>query len=1330
MASIKIVLCAVAVGLMLCSDFVSSTKHIPGHCSMYSQCGGLTPPKNCVYNGPAKISTDPEVIRILKDTCPNLVQRNGTLEYGEACCDILQLRTLSTQLQAARNLLARCPACLRNFINLWCDFTCSTNQSMFTSVTDYGTGITVSTDYYLTPEFAEGLYNSCRNVNFPGSNGKVLDLMCGTSADKCTAKKWLAFVGSPPQAPFQINTVMTQIPINPKPGDIVPSNTKIITCNETFFDKSTGKNTSACSCQDCRASCPAPPSPPVTKKERKILGIPLFVFINIMIYLGFALIFIIGNVMSSTSQKTFVSLNEYGSVSGSNEMPATFGSKATYGAKRPGCSVRCGAVMEKFLRRLFQGWGTWCAFHPWTVIVMSLIVVCVLTCGLVFFKVITDPVDLWSATGSEARQQRDYFNKHFGPFYRTEQVIITAAPSKESYSLYPRGEIEHYDGIIHKKMLHKVLDLQNTLANLKAPFEENGKNMTIGLEDICFKPLSPQNNNCTIMSVTQYWQNDHKKIDKCMTDGSEPCGGFGNNASDWHDHFRHCTASPTSLNDSRYLYMPCMAEFGGPVNPNVALGGFDGEKYRSAKSIIVTFIVNNHEDEVKNKKAEAWEKVFIEYMKNFKKSGPKDFNVSFTSERSIQDELNRESESDIKTIFASYMLMFLYISLALGRWESCDGKRIFVDSKLIVGLGGVLIVLCSVASSLGTFSYAGIPATLIIIEVVPFLVLAVGVDNIFILVQTFQRDVRLPHEQIPHQIGRVLGQVAPSMLLSSLSESVAFGLGAMSTMPAVRVFSQYASLAVFIDFLLQISAFVALLALDAKRQRNSRLEFCCCIKLSKMDTEQAPSAYQGGLLYQLFKRFYAPFLMWKQVRVVVVLIFSGLLMACISSIPYVEVGLDQKLALPKDSFLLPWFSDMNKYLHTGPPVYFVVKEGYKYEDRIDQNRVCGVSGCDPNSLVQQVFVSSEIKDYSKIALTASSWIDDYLAWIDPRGDVPCCRKLDYISSNKTVGNKTEEHRWYPGRFIFCNSTVDNSSWHCSPCRNVKETGSRPSVADFRKYLGAFLSDIPNTVCTKGGHAAYGSAVKLNQNTSNDIVKASYFMSYHSILKTSDDYTNALKYARELSTNMTKELKHEVFPYSVFYVFYEQYLTIAHDTWVDLSICGAAIFGVTFVLLGFNFGIALIMTFVVAMIVVDMFGLMYVWGISLNAVSLVNLIMAVGISVEFCAHVARAFSVSPLPTRIERAEEALARMGSSVLSGITLTKFVGIIVLAFAKSQLFEIFYFRMYLGIVLIGAFHGLVFLPVFLSYVGPSSRALPSATPVPEDERVDEKRRLLNEAY
>jgi Niemann-Pick C1 protein len=55
----------------------------------------------------------------------------------------------------------------------------------------------------------------------------------------------------------------------------------------------------------------------------------------------------------------------------------------------------------------------------------------------------------------------------------------------------------------------------------------------------------------------------------------------------------------------------------------------------------------------------------------------------------------------------------------------------------------------------------------------------------------------------------------------------------------------------------------------------------------------------------------------------------------------------------------------------------------------------------------------------------------------------------------------------------------------------------------------------------------------------------------------------------------------------------------------------------------------------------------------------------------------------------------------VFSGITLTKLIGISVLALTRSKLLEVYFFRMWLALILSGALHGLVLLPVVLSYVG-----------------------------
>ena len=124
------------------------------------------------------------------------------------------------------------------------------------------------------------------------------------------------------------------------------------------------------------------------------------------------------------------------------------------------------------------------------------------------------------------------------------------------------------------------------------------------------------------------------------------------------------------------------------------------------------------------------------------------------------------------------------------------------------------------------------------------------------------------------------------------------------------------------------------------------------------------------------------------------------------------------------------------------------------------------------------------------------------------------------------------------------------------------------------------------------------------------------MTYHTILRTSKDFYSSLIEARVICDSITETLSSigqghvEVFPYSIFYVYYEQYLTMWRDVIVSLSISIGAIFIVTFILLGLDIHSAIVVLITIVMILIDLFGLMYLWDITLNAVSLVNLVMVI------------------------------------------------------------------------------------------------------------------------
>ena len=67
--------------------------------------------------------------------------------------------------------------------------------------------------------------------------------------------------------------------------------------------------------------------------------------------------------------------------------------------------------------------------------------------------------------------------------------------------------------------------------------------------------------------------------------------------------------------------------------------------------------------------------------------------------------------------------------------------------------------------------------------------------------------------------------MGPSILLSTITEVVAFALGAIVPMPAVRNFALYAAGSVFLNAVLQVTVFVSAMTLDQRRIEVSKSVF-------------------------------------------------------------------------------------------------------------------------------------------------------------------------------------------------------------------------------------------------------------------------------------------------------------------------------------------------------------------------------------------------------------------------------------------------------------------------------------------------------------------------
>ncbi len=169
--------------------------------------------------------------------------------------------------------------------------------------------------------------------------------------------------------------------------------------------------------------------------------------------------------------------------------------------------------------------------------------------------------------------------------------------------------------------------------------------------------------------------------------------------------------------------------------------------------------------------------------------------IDYMSNRSIPDNVSQQGTDNAMVIMISYLLMFLYVSMAIGFFPSV------VHNRFLLGFAGIMVVIFSVMIAVGITFYMNIPLTLISAEVVPFLVLAIGVDNMF-LISRAERNVPAYVTEMEIRVAYALKEIGPSIFTAAFCEAIAFFIGMMTNVPALWSFCLVAGLAVLADFFL------------------------------------------------------------------------------------------------------------------------------------------------------------------------------------------------------------------------------------------------------------------------------------------------------------------------------------------------------------------------------------------------------------------------------------------------------------------------------------------------------------------------------------------------
>ncbi|XP_072024915.1 patched domain-containing protein 3-like [Amphiura filiformis] len=513
----------------------------------------------------------------------------------------------------------------------------------------------------------------------------------------------------------------------------------------------------------------------------------------------------------------------------------------------------------------------------------------------------------------------------------------------------------------------------------------------------------------------------------------------------------------------------------------------------------------------------------------------------------------------------------------------------------------------------------------------PFLIFGIGVDDMFIMISNWR--LTSVYKSIKERMKETFQEAALSITITTITDILAFSIGCISQFYYIRLMCMYAAVSVIFAYIYMITFFAACMVFIGHREEKNRH----AITLRKvLPKKNAPS-----------KSYY-------------IFCAGG---SSVDSQDYGNVS-DSGLMIFFKKYYGPFITHWVSVV-----VVLILYVGYlvvaiwgftNLDEGLDLNTV----GTDDSYLnayygVEESYFKVYGPDMSIVATEELSYWD-----------------TDIQEELENTMAKLEDSKY------FHNSSI-SISWLREYLNFLNILGiTNPSKETFLQVLREQFLSIP----------VFEQFVPdiIFDSTNSSIISSRFYVIGKNLV-TSVRLGNMFLEIRKVLDTSNLELitYHGYAPW-----FMEQFIAIRQNTVLTLSIGISAMFVISLLLIPHPV-CCTIVTISLVSTIIGILGYMSIWNISLDVISMLSLILALGFSVDYSAHITYAFVSSSAKTRRERSIFSLFSLGAPTLQGATST-ILAVSVLSGSFSYIYRTFFSTMVL-VISIGATHGLVFLPVFL---------------------------------